>query len=162
MATIYRFIVESKGGSGSGGRRDGAGRPSKKTTAKGKWVSVLGGEKGGVEHNRKMRAINPLLNRATGGWWEKGMRVGRAGMGLIQRNTETGKLRINVLGPAMMIIIAFVINTILKIQNFQRQVASRQNTQNYKAMENGFSAVHGEYKVARDYWSGRTTFNENK
>ena len=107
MATIYRFIVEQKTTTTSSGRKSSADSGvSKKTTAKkGRWVSVLGGEKGGVEHNRKLRAINPLLNKATGGYWEKGMRIGRAGMGLVQRNTETGKLGIS--GVAIAIIISF-------------------------------------------------------
>ena len=60
-----------------------------------------------------MRAINPLLNKMTGGYWEKGMRVGRAGLGLVQRNTETGKLGVS--GPAIAIIIALLIQTLLKM-----------------------------------------------
>ena len=159
MATIYRLLIEEKA-KGASGRKDSTDKPSKKTTAKGKWVSIFSGPKGGVEHNRKMRAINPLLNKATMGYWEKGTRLGRAGLGLVKRNTETGKLALS--GPAVAIIIALVINMILKIQNFQRNIATKQNTQNFKAMENGFTAIHGEYSVVRDYWSGRTTFNENR
>ena len=110
MATIYRFIVEQKQARGGDGRQ--VKEPQVKSAAKkGRNISIFGGEKGGVEHNRKMRAINPLLNRITGGVWEKGMRVGRAGMGLITKNTETGKLGIS--GPAIAIIIAFIINTIM-------------------------------------------------
>ena len=74
MATIYRFIVEQKISQGGSGRTPRDTSTSKRTTAKkGKSVSFFGGDKGGVEHNRKMRAINPLLNRMTGGYWEKGM-----------------------------------------------------------------------------------------
>lgn len=162
MATIYRFIIEEKR-KGVGGRKDGEtmGSPtSKKTTGKGKWVSIFGGSKGGVEHNRKLRAINPLLNKATGGMWEKSMRLGRAAGGLVKKNTVTGRYAIS--GTALAIIIALVIQTTLKIQNAQRTIANKENTQNYKSLENGFTSVHGEYKVARDYWSGRINFNENK
>lgn len=162
MATIYRFLVEERTRSGGRSSRSSgdSSSPSRKTTGKGKWVSLFSGPHGGVEHNRKLRAINPLLNKATGGYWEKGMRLGRAGMGLVKRNTETGKIGISL--PAIAIIIALIIQTIFKIQNKQRDIANKQNTQNYKAMENGFSAIHGEYRVSRDFWSGRTTFNENK
>lgn len=159
MATIYRFIVENKqSGSGSGRKNNSA--PSKKTTGKGKWVSAFAGEKGGVEHNRKMRAINPLLNRATHGYWEKSTRIGRAGLGLIQTNTLTGAMRLSPVASA--IIIAFVIQTLLKVQRKQIVEADKQNTQNFKSMETGISAIHGEYRIARNYWSGKIDYNENK
>ena len=162
MATIYRFIVEQKVSStGSGRTPKDPSSTGKGAAKKGKWVSMIGGgEKGGVEHNRKMRAINPLLNRMTGGAWEKGMRLGRAGAGLIQRNTETGKIRAS--GTAIAIIIAFVIQTVLKVQ--QRQIAEQQkiNEQNFKALENGVGAIHGEYSVTRSAWNGRVSYNQNK
>lgn len=161
MATIYRFVIEQKQTQTSGRKGGSSGGSGKGTTAKkGKMVSIFAGEKGGVEHNRKMRAINPLLNKATHGYWEKSMRLGRAGAGLVQRNTETGKLGLS--GPAIAIIIAFIIQTLLKWQNIERQKAMKFNRQNYKAMENGFGAVHGEYETNVNFWTGRTTYNENK
>lgn len=162
MATIYRFIVEQKTTTTSSGRKSSeSSGVSKKTTAKkGRWVSVIGGEKGGVEHNRKLRAINPLLNRATGGYWEKGMRIGRAGMGLVQRNTETGKLGIS--GVAIAIIISFIIQTVLKLQARDRAIAEKQNAQNFKMLENGVGAVHGQYEISVNMWNGRQTYNQNK
>ena len=159
MATIYRFIIEQKesrassGRSVSSGSKTGAGK-------KGRIVSIFGGEKGGVEHNRKMRAINPLLNKATGGIWEQGMRIGRAATGLVTRNTETGKLGIS--GPALAIIIAWIIQTTLKIQNKDIQRANKQNTQNYNQLENGFGAIHGAYEITSSWWNGRITLNQNK
>ena len=165
MATIYRFIVEQKAsqstGRASGRKNSQASGVSKKTTAKkGRWVSVLSGDKGGVEHNRKMRAINPLLNKMTGGYWEKGMRLGRAGAGLVQRNTETGALGISAV--AIAIIISFVIQTILKIQRTSIERASRENTQNFKALENGVGAIHGQYEITTNLWNGKISYNENK
>lgn len=161
MATIYRFIVEQKVASGGSGRTPRDTSSSKTGAAKkGRYVSLFGGEKGGVEHNRKLRAINPLLNKVTGGYWEKGMRLGRAGMGLVQRNTETGKIRVG--GPAIAIIIAFVIQELLKWQNRERQKAERQNAQNFKQLENGFGAIHSQYNVSVNMWNGRYTYKENK
>lgn len=159
MATIYRFIVEQKVSSTGDGRtpRDGTGKGAAK---KGRTVSLFGGEKGGVEHNRKLRAINPLLNRMTGGWWEKGMRVSRAGLGLIKKNTETGKLGIS--GPAIAIIIAFVIQLLLKWQQQEMIKAQKMNAQNYLQLENGMSAIHGQYKINTAFWTGRHTYNQNK
>ena len=162
MATIYRFIVEQKSiGGASGGRKSSADSGITKGAAKkGRWVSILGGEKGGVEHNRKLRAINPLLNKATGGYWEKGMRLGRAGLGLVQENKETGKLRLS--GTSIAIIIAFLIQMTLKMQQKAIIEANKRNAQNFKALENGFGAIHGEYNVSVNVWDGQRTFNENK
>ena len=161
MATIYRFIVEQRIKQGGGQGRQPTEQAKRKTTAKkGRMVSVLGGDKGGVEHNRKMRAINPLLNRVTGGWWEKGQRLGRAGLGLVTKNTETGKLGIS--GPAIAIIIAFVITMLMKWQDKEIERTEKLNTQNYKQLENGVGAVHGQFKMNQNIWNGRITYNENK
>ena len=158
MATIYRFVIEQKtttseGRSQSSGSKTGAGK-------KGRQVSIFGGSRGGVEHNRKLRAINPLLNKVTGGIWEKGMRVGRAAAGLITQDTKTGKYGVS--GPALAILIAFAIQTVLKYQETQIQKAKEQNTQNYKQLENGYGAIHSAYEVTSSWWNGRITLNQNK
>lgn len=161
MATIYRFIVEQRTRtSGDGRKARDTGSSTKGAGKKGRMVSIFGGEKGGVEHNRKMRAINPLLNRMTGGWWEKGMRVGRASMGLVQKNTETGKIGIS--GPAIAIIVAFIIQMLLQWQKAEKIKADRMNAQNYKQLENGVGAIHGQYKVSTNIFNGRHTYNQNK
>ena len=164
MATIYRFIVEQKASGGSGDSTKP--RASKGAGKKGKDLPLFGfgGSKGGVEHNRKMRAINPILNKVTGGVWEKGMRLTRAGAGLVKRNTETGKLSLS--GPSIAIIIAFVLitvwNGIAKWNQRERANAAKLNAQNFKAMENGSGTVHGAYSIAVNGWSGHISYNENK
>ena len=159
MATIYRFIVEQKIQQGGDGRK-----PRESTTKgaskKGRMVSIFGGEKGGVEHNRKMRAINPLINKWTGGAWEKGMRVGRAGLGLVTKDTETGKHGLS--GPAVAIIIAFIIQMFIKIQQAQIQKAQKLNSQNYKQLENGIGAINSQFEVTTNWFNGRQTYNQNK
>lgn len=166
MATIYRFIVEQKmtGGNG-GGRKSDSSTPTttaKRTPAKkGKNVSIFSGSHGGVEHGRKMRAINPLLNKATGGQWEKGMRVGRAGLGLVQKNSETGKFA-GISGPALAILLAFMIQTLLKWQKHEQVKAEKLNAQDFKRLENGVGAINGQYKISTNIWNGRQTYNQNK
>ena len=165
MATIYRFIVEQKqSGGGSGGGRKGSPRASKGAAKKGKYVPLFGGQKGGVEHNRKMRAINPVLNKITGGAWEKGVRLARAAGGAIKIDKETGKLSLG--GPAIAIIIAFILQTawniIAKWNQQERARADKLNAENYKKLENCGGAVHGSYKLMVNGWSGRITYNENK
>lgn len=161
MATIYRFIVEQKTTQSSGRKSSSNSGISKKTTAKkGKWVSILGGEKGGVEHNRKLRAINPMLNKITGGYWEKGMRLGRAGAGLITRNDVTGKYGISL--PAVAIIVALLFHALLKYQKSQSQKADEKNKQNFKMLENGFGQINSSYEISTEFWTGRLTYNQNK
>ncbi len=162
MATIYRFIVEQRTRQSGNGRQVSAATTTDKKSAakKGRMVSIFGGEKGGVEHNRKMRAINPLLNRVSGGWWEKGQRLGRAGLGLVTKNTETGKLGVS--GPAIAIIISFIITMLMKWQAQERVRAERMNAQNYKQLENGYGAIHGQFKISQNAFNGRITYNENK
>lgn len=165
MATIYRFIVEQGTSKSAGGRT--SGENSKKKTAKSTTLLKMlgGGEKGGVEHNRKMRAINPLLNKMTGGYWEKGMRIGRAGLGLVKfrQNANTGKMEFAGLsGPAIAIIIAFLLQTMMK--HHAKLIAKEQerNKLNYKAMETGVGAVRGEYETSVNVWSGKISYNQNK
>lgn len=163
MATLYEFAITQYTKAVDDGRGgNSSSLPSKKSASK-KGVNagnVLGGSKGGVEHNRKMRAINPLLNKATHGYWEKGMRLGRAGKGLIKTNEDGGFAGIS--GVSIAIIIALIITTVLKIQNEQREHAKSMNSQNFKMLENGVGAIHGEYDIAVNLWDNRATFNENK
>lgn len=144
MATVYRFIAESKGGgTGSGGSRSGSGRPRTAKTPKIKRY--------GVEHNRKMRALNPVFNKGTGGAWEKTMRLGRAGVGLIRRS-----------GVAVAIIVSYTLQEIMKWQNKEAQIANAKNTQDYKQLENGLDAIHSAYEVSENLLTGRISYKENK
>ena len=162
MATIYRFIVENKTTEG-GGRKGGTGG-TKGAGKKGKTTTLLHSMKGGVESNRKMRAINPLLNKVTGGVWEKSVRITRATAGLVKKNTETGKISFS--GPSIAILVAFVLMTVwnafAKWNAHARQEAEKLNSQNFKAMENGSGTVHGSYKISSSWWAGQLTYNQNK
>ena len=162
MATIYRFIVEQKGSAGRSGRKSGDST-NKKGASKGKvkTTTLLGSAKGGVEHNRYLRPINPVMNKLTGGYWEKGMRLGRAGLGLVKFNAETGAFA-GLSYVAIAIIISFILQSIMKIQARDREVANKQNAQDYKSMENGIGAVRGAYDISVNVWNGRRTYNQNK
>ena len=160
MATIYRFIVEQKVSQSGSGRNPSSGQ-GKGAAKKGRSVSFFGGDKGGVEHNRKMRAINPLLNRMTGGMWEKGMRLTRAGIGMT-KSIEKNGIKGIFSGPALYIIVALVITMLMKWQDQERIKAEKANTQNYQQLENGVGAIHGQYKITTNFWTGRHTYNQNK
>lgn len=159
MATIYRFIVENKAtkgsGSGSGGSKKGAGKKGKDT------FTLLNSMKGGVESNRKMRAINPVLNKITGGWWEKGTRLGRAGLGLIKFSKKTGAIA-GVSFVAIAIIISFALQEVMKYMKKQQEFNNKINANNFTMLENGVGAIHGEFAITRNAWNGRVSYNQNK
>ena len=162
MATIYRFIVEQRFTNGGQGRTLRDSSTTQKTSAKkGRSVSLFSNGRGGVEHNRKMRAINPLLNRMTGGWWERGMRLTRAGIGMGRNIYQNGAKGIFT-GPALYIIIAFLLTTLLKWNNQEKVKADKANAQDFKKLENGYGAIHGQYKTTQNFWTGRITYNQNK
>lgn len=163
MATIYRFIVEQKTTSGGGRKssKESSGMSKKSTAKKGKTITLLGSQKGGVEHNRLMRPINPLLNKMTGGYWEKGVRVGRAGLGLVKFDEETGKFA-GVSYTAIAIIVALILQSVMKYQKQQLNIAEQKNKQNFKMLENGFGQINGAYDISVNFWTGRQTYNQNK
>lgn len=160
MATIYRFIVEQKQSTGGNGRNPRS-QNGKSTSKSAGFLSFIGGNKGGVEHNRRMRAINPLLNRMTGGVWEKGMRIGRAGIRLAENFSQKG-IKGVLTGPAIAIIIAFVLQILMKQLSREQEKAQKQNAQNYKQLENGIGGITGAYKVTTNFWTGAITYNQNK
>ena len=162
MATIYRFEITQKTQQVGGGGRKGNTTPSTKTTAKlGSGSLDVGGRRGGVEHNRRLRAINPVLNKATHGYWEKSMRVGRAGIGFV-KTTATEGIGSAMLGVGATIIISFILQMLMKIQNAQREHARSLNTRNFTMLENGVGAIHSDYEVSVNLWDTRVTYNQNK
>lgn len=164
MATIYRFLIEQKTSASGGGRKDtspGNGGAKKGAAKKGKNVSIFGGERGGVEHNRKMRAINPMANKATFGIYEKATRVGRASIGMA-RNIQDKGIKGIFSGPALVIIVQLILLGINKVHEIERQKADKLNQQNFKQLENGVGAVHGSFEITTNVLTGRHTFNQNK
>lgn len=166
MATIYRFIVEQKTAASAGRKASSGG--SKGAAKKGRAITLnkllTGQGKGGVEHNRYMRAVNPILNRGTGGAAEKFMRLSRAGLGLIKLKPKAGGgyAFAGLSGTAITIIIAFILQAIMKWQNKDRVKAEKLNAQNFKQLQNGSGAIYSQYKINTNYWNGRRTYSQNK
>ena len=159
MATIYRFVVEQQQGSGSSGRKSSG---TTKKSAKDKTFTLMGTM--GVEHNRKLRAINPVLNKATGGYWEKSMRLGRAGLGLLKfKKGEDGRFAYAGLSSvSLAIIISFALQSAMRLQHQVIQQNEKVNKQNFRKMETGESAIHSSFEVTTQWFTGKRTYNENK
>jgi hypothetical protein len=163
MATIYRFIVEaSKTGMGS---FDADGNPIPRKGAGSKGGGSLtahnpfGKNKGGVEHNRYMRPINPLLNKITGGWWEKGTRLARAGGGVYDVASKKG-IGAALTSTGALIIMQFAIMMAVQAFQDQQKKAKEENQANYLKIVSGQTTIGQNYKVGRNIFGLITYRNQ--
>jgi hypothetical protein len=153
MATIYRFIVEAQKSGSATFDADGNAIPRKGAGNKGGSSGSgsgfnFGGSRGGVEHNRYMRPINPLLNRLTGGWWEKGQRLGRAAMSLPE---QFNKKQIGALASTgALILLQFAIMSFDQWFREQQKKAKEENQANYLKIVSGQTTHGQDYKVSKN------------
>jgi DNA-directed RNA polymerase beta' subunit len=168
MATIYRFIVESTGQAqtqnllaNNSVDANGVIIPKKGAGSKGGGSLVAhnptGKRGGGTDHNRYMRPINPLLNRVTGGWWEKINRVGRA-TAQLPADINNGGLKA-LGGVASLIIIQFAIMEVEKLIREQIKKAKEENQANFLKIKSGQTTIGTDYKVSRDLF-GKITYGK--
>jgi hypothetical protein len=163
MATIYRFIVEARKATGVSYDADGNPIPAKGAGSKGGGSLTAhnpsGKNRGGVEHNRYMRPINPLLNQITGGWWEKGTRLGRAAASLPEAfKTKTGKFTAAGFGSTgMLIILQFAIMMGVQAFKDQQKRAKEENQSNFLKIKSGQTTLGQDYKVSKDIF-GKITY----
>lgn len=156
MATIYRFIVEG---------RETANADQTQLDAQGARVPVKGagtrsytGSNRGVEHNRYMRAVNPLVNRHTGGWWEKGLRVGRATKGVYLTSKSHG-LKSALTGVGAIILLQFAIMEISRAIERARKEADLENRANFLKLQSGQTVLPKDYKLNRSMF-GKITYRK--
>ena len=163
MATIYRFIVEARKATGVSYDADGNPIPAKGAGSKGGGSLLAhnptGRNRGGVEHNRYMRPINPLMNRLTGGYWEKFQRVGRATLALPESfKTKDGKFTMAGFGStASLILMQFAIMEVDKLIREQMKKAKEENQANYLKIVSGQTTIGQDYKVSRNIF-GKITY----
>jgi hypothetical protein len=154
MATVYKFIVEARAGQGI---TDVDGHAIAVKGAGVKSSTFTAHNRGGTEHNRYMRPINPLMNRVTGGYWEKGMRVGRAAA---QLPNDIAKKGIGaVTGVASLILVQFAIMEIDKYFREQRKKAKEENQNNFLKQKSGESVLSGNYTINRNFF-GKVTYDQ--
>jgi hypothetical protein len=153
MATIYRFIVEARQATGVQTNADGEVIARKGAGSKGGSSGSgsgfnFGGSRGGVEHNRYLRPINPLMNRLTGGWWEKGQRLGRSAMALPEQFSKKG-LGALVSVPSLIILQFAIMEIDRRFREAQRK-AKEENQANYLKIISGQTTLGQDYKVSRN------------
>jgi hypothetical protein len=164
MATIYEFIIRSQGGVSGTAQVDADGNPIPLKGAGVKGGTSLtahnptGKSSGGVDHNRFMRPINPLINRWTGGYWEKGQRGFNA---VRQFRADWGEKKVGALsGVASLILIQLAIMEIDKWFREQQKKAREENKANYLKITSGQTVLGQDYKVSKNIFGGITYRNQ--
>jgi hypothetical protein len=160
MATIYRFIVEARKATGVSYDADGNPIPVKGAGSKGGFSltahNPTGKNRGGVEHNRYMRPLNPLLNQITGGWWEKGTRLGRASAGVLDVANKKG-IGSALVSTGALIIMQFAIMMAVQAFRDQQKKAKEENQSNFLKIISGQTTLGQDYKVSRNIF-GKITY----
>jgi hypothetical protein len=106
-----------------------------------------------------MRPLNPLLNQITGGWWEKGQRLGRAAASLPAAFKAKGG-GFNAAGfgsTGALIIMQFAIMMAVQAFRDQQKKAKEENQANYLKIISGQTTIGQDYKVSRNIF-GKITY----
>jgi hypothetical protein len=155
MATIYRFIVEEKqGNANTATTANGVAVPKNGAGNKG---FNLGGMFGGTEHNRFMRPLNSVMNRVTGGVWERGVRITKAGANVINAGANGGLA--GILGSVgFAIIVQFLVIEMMKMFDQEKKKAREENQSNFLKIKTGQTVLGPDYKINKDIF-GRITYS---
>jgi hypothetical protein len=160
MATIFRFIVEDKATKALGNNvaidANGVAVPKKGAGVKN--VLGTGTLHNGVEHNRYMRAVNPVINRYTGGMWEKGVRLKDASIGA-SAAYKTGGLGGAVASVGGILIAQFIIMEATKMIEKAIKDAKEDNQANYVKLRTGNQIMSSSnYSSIRQTLFGKVTY----
>ena len=154
MATIYEFIVRDQTKDGKKLMVDNETGEviGKSSVAKEK---PLSGSNKGVDHNRYMRAVNPLINRYVPGF-EKYVRGGRAVVGMYDTLAQTGiKSAITSVGAIVLLELALT-----KLDDLRREKieeAKKENIANYNKLITGQTQLSQNVKATKNIF-GKITF----
>ena len=154
MATIYEFIVrdQTKNGKNLMVDSDTGEVIAKSSVAKEK---PLSGSNKGVDHNRYMRAVNPLINRYVPGF-EKYVRGGRAVVGMYDTLVQTGiKSAITSVGAIVLLELALT-----KLDDLRREKieeVKKENIANYNKLITGQTQLSQNVKATKNIF-GKITF----
>ena len=154
MATIYEFIVRDQTKNGKQEMIDPETGEviAKNSVAKAKPFS---GSNKGVDHNRYMRAVNPLINRYVPGF-EKSVRGGRAVVGLFDTLSKTG-IKSAITSVGAMVLLEMALTILDDIRREKTEEAKKENIANYNKLITGQTQLSQNVKVAKNIW-GKITF----
>lgn len=154
MATIYEFIVRDQTKNGKQEMIDPETGEviSKKSVAKEK---PLSGSNKGVDHNRYMRAVNPLINRYVPGF-EKYVRGGRAVVGVYDTFVKEG-LTASLTSVGAIVLLEMVLTKLDDMRREKIEEAKKENIANYNKLVTGQSQLSQNVVATQNIW-GKITF----
>ena len=154
MATIYEFIVRDQT---KGGKKvmvdDETGEViAKSSVAKEKPFS---GSNKGVDHNRYMRAVNPLINRYVPGF-EKYVRGGRAVVGVYDTFVKEG-LTASLTSVGAIVLLELALTKLDDLRREKIEEAKKENIANYNKLITGQTQLSQNVKATKNIF-GKITF----
>ena len=154
MATIYEFIVrdQTKNGKQEMIDPDTGEVIAKKSVAKEK---PLSGSNKGVDHNRYMRAVNPLINRYVPGF-EKYVRGGRAIVGVFDTLATTG-IKSAITGVGAIVLLELALTKLDDLRREKIEETRKENIANYNKLITGQTQLSQNVKATKNIW-GKITF----
>ena len=154
MATIYEFIVRDQTKNGKQEMIDPETGEviAKKSVAKEK---PLSGSNKGVDHNRYMRAVNPLINRYVPGF-EKYVRGGRAIIGVYDTLVQTG-IKSAITGVGAIVLLELALTKLDDLRREKIEEAKKENVANYNKLITGQTQLSQNVKATKNIW-GKVTF----
>ena len=157
MATIFRFIVEDKATKalGTNVRISADGEVLPKAGAGVKNILGTGTSHGGVEHNKYSRAINPMMNKFTGGWWEKGRRLSSSALDVASSSKADFMYGAKMVGGVL--IIQFALMELARAVERTIKEANQANQSNYLRIRSGLQVLGSDYQVKKSVF-GKITF----
>ena len=154
MATIYEFIVrdQTKGGKNLMVDNETGEVIAKSSVAQEK---TLYGSNKGVDHNRYMRAVNPLINRYVPSF-EKYVRGGRAIVGMYDTFVKEG-LTASLTSVGAIVLLEMVLTKLDDMRREKIEEAKKENIANYNKLVTGQSQLSQNVVATQNIW-GKITF----
>ena len=154
MATIYEFIVRDQTKDGKKLMVDNETGEviAKSSVAKEK---PLSGSNKGVDHNRYMRAVNPLINRYVPGF-EKYVRGGRAVVGVYDTFVKEG-LTASLTSVGAIVLLEMVLTKLDDMRREKIEEAKKENIANYNKLVTGQTQLSQNVVATKNIW-GKITF----
>ena len=154
MATIYEFIVRDQTKDGKKLMVDDETGEviAKSSVAKEK---PLSGSNKGVDHNRYMRAVNPLINRYVPGF-EKYVRGGRAIVGVFDTLVQTG-ITSAMTGVGAIVLLELALTKLDDMRREKIEETKKENIANYNKLITGQTQLSQNVKATKNIF-GKITF----
>ena len=154
MATIYEFIVRDQTKNGKKLMIDPETGEviGKSSVAKEK---PLSGSNKGVDHNRYMRAVNPLINRYVPGF-EKYVRGGRAIVGVFDTLAQTG-IKSAITGVGAIVLLELALTKLDDLRREKIEETKKENIANYNKLVTGQTQLSQNVAATKNIW-GKITF----